>query len=798
MVNLKTTSTNYQKIAIIIPTVFGGKKLLECIKSITKLNYPQNKIQIVLIDNNTPDKSYILLKKQFPKIITISNKINIGFPEAVNQGIKTVISDYYFITNDDIIFEKESLKILINLAQNNPNIGICGGKQLSPKTKRFLAGGHNFSFYSGLQKNVKTAGVPIKCDQIDGCTMLIKKAVIKEIGLFDKGFSPVYSEDLDYCLRAKKSGFDIIYHPKAIFYHHYSYSTSKSSLFNLYYLGFRNKIRFFIKHASFFQFLSFIIIHYFFILPTRLLIRKEPILLPEIKAIAWNLQNLQSTLKTRKYAYKKTEFSSNQPMTSEFITFKIKNENFLQILLLVAGLGTIMRIAFAFFLPLESDEVYQLLVSKAAILPMLEATINVHAPVWSLILHFLPLSTNNYILFRLVTVFLGFISIITIGFVGKILFNSKTAIVTAAVFALSPTQIYYSTNLRMYSLAILVSILIFLLFIKFLKSNQNIYKFFLLSALIIANYTYYLFPLIPSSLFIYLLLNKKNLAKKFKTFTLIFALSLVATLPLLIAFLHAEPLPSVILPQLSFEKILLIPIHYTFAQDLALMMENDILKVSFVKLILLGFSLINITFLLHFLTTKTNKEGKLLTLMLFLPMIFVIIFSFLVFSVLGLRSILIFSIPFYILLGRAVVNKGKILFIYLLFSTVAVFLTLIFFIQKPPNSLDTYLSKIKDYQEPILHTEITTFLYYSYKYPQLHNKAAIDSLYTPAKTKTVFGYVPVNPNDLKDKSFWLIEVLLSPLHRDKVANFKTYILKSHYKSSEEIFGNVAIYKYEAL
>ena len=290
----------HPKVTIVIPTVYGDKKPLECIKSINKLTYPQNKIQIVLIDNNSPDKSFIKLKKLFPKIITISNKSNIGFPRAVNQGIKASTSDYYFITNDDIIFEKESLKILISFAQDNPNTGICGGKQLSPKTKRFLAGGRNFSFYTGLQKNVNSSVLPISCDQIDGCTMLIKKEVIKKIGLFDEGFSPIYSEDLDYCLRAKISGFDIIFNPKALFYHHHAYTTSKTSLFNLYYLGFRNKIRIFIKHANFFQFLSFIIIHYVFILPARLIIRREPILLPAIKAIIWNIQNLQSTRKAKK------------------------------------------------------------------------------------------------------------------------------------------------------------------------------------------------------------------------------------------------------------------------------------------------------------------------------------------------------------------------------------------------------------------------------------------------------------------------------------------------------------------
>src|SRR3989304_7443160 len=90
------------KVSITIPTVYGGKKPMECFDSIRKLNYPQKRLQIVIIDNNTPDQFYKKIETKFGKIITIRNNTNVGFPKSVNMAIKRAPADYFFITNDDI------------------------------------------------------------------------------------------------------------------------------------------------------------------------------------------------------------------------------------------------------------------------------------------------------------------------------------------------------------------------------------------------------------------------------------------------------------------------------------------------------------------------------------------------------------------------------------------------------------------------------------------------------------------------------------------------------------------------
>lgn len=297
MRNEKLPKKILKPVVVIIPTSIGGNRVLRCICSIKKLSYPQDKVKVVLIDNKTPDKTGEIVRKRFPWVKIIKNRENLGFAKAINQGIKKENADYFFVTNDDITFEKQSLKTLLEFAEQTPEIGICGGKQLFSSTKKFLAGGRNFNFLTGWQSNIKGITKPIFCDQIDGCTMLIKKGVIEKIGPFDEGFFPAYGEDLDYCLRAKKAGFKVAYYPKAIFFHEYASTTSTLPLKEIYYIGFKNKLRIVIKHANLTQLLTFVLFHYLLVLPYRLLVRKEPILLPEVKALIWNIKNINETLK---------------------------------------------------------------------------------------------------------------------------------------------------------------------------------------------------------------------------------------------------------------------------------------------------------------------------------------------------------------------------------------------------------------------------------------------------------------------------------------------------------------------
>ena len=474
-----------------------------------------------------------------------------------------------------------------------------------------------------------------------------------------------------------------------------------------------------------------------------------------------------------------------------------KNE-FLKLLFFLAFFGGLIRLLFAVFLPLDGyDETYHLLISQKPLFESLKATLSVYPPLWTLVLYILEKISFNYHFLRLASVGIGIVSIIVMGLLGKILVNPKAGILLALIFALSPTQIYYSSYLRLYSVSILISLLIFWLFIKYLKTKSLRNKTLLFSFLTLGNYTYYLFPAIGVSFATYLLFFRKTFIGKFKEFSLLFALSLLASLPLYIAFLSVEPAPKEALPNISLLKIISIPISYTFPLNLTQLTDLfPKLELNLTNLLLLILSLFATMLVILSIKVKNNKKNIFLILTMLEPVLIVIIFSILVKSVFGLRSLLIFSIPFYLLLGRFLIISKKISFTYIILSLITIFSTLIFIIKKPIPGLDLFIEHNVKPEEMIIHTEVTTYTYFTYFLPQVKQLAAIDSLYTNNINKKLLGYQPIEARSLDDKNFWVLEVP-SEIHKNLVDQFKSTISKTHNLVLVRNFDEVIFSRYES-
>ena len=221
-------------ISIIFPILNGWRDTKNCLKSIAKLNYPKNKIEVIIINNASTDGSHakiiefakkhsyqfvgetkttskkkvmgispIRINSRKPTLILIKNRINLGFAKAINQGILKANSDYLLITNNDVIFSKDYLKILTKHLKQNKKVGIIGGKIYYKNSQDKISFcGAKFSFYSGLLSLGKTPDRISKTDWLPGCNMLIKKEVINKVGKFDDKY-PFYFEDFDFCLNTR-------------------------------------------------------------------------------------------------------------------------------------------------------------------------------------------------------------------------------------------------------------------------------------------------------------------------------------------------------------------------------------------------------------------------------------------------------------------------------------------------------------------------------------------------------------------------------------------------------------------
>ena len=87
------------KTSVIIVNYNAGKLLENCLRSV--FNTHNNDYEIILVDNASHDQSHLKCKEQFPEIILLENKTNLGFCEGNNVGIREATGDFIVFLNPD-------------------------------------------------------------------------------------------------------------------------------------------------------------------------------------------------------------------------------------------------------------------------------------------------------------------------------------------------------------------------------------------------------------------------------------------------------------------------------------------------------------------------------------------------------------------------------------------------------------------------------------------------------------------------------------------------------------------------
>lgn len=219
------------RVAIIILNWNGIKDTLECLSSLKKVPYPDK--EIIIVDNGSTDESVKVLKKQFPEYTLIETGENLGFAGGNNVGIQYALEknfDSVFLLNNDTTVDPSFLQALVETAEKNPTCGVLGTKILSynqPDKIDHLGGFWDpnkaeFDSFAHNQKDEETYSMQ-SVDYVCGCAIFIRKEVLEKIGLLEDRFFLLW-EEVDFCYRARKAGFDVATAPKAKIWHKVSAS----------------------------------------------------------------------------------------------------------------------------------------------------------------------------------------------------------------------------------------------------------------------------------------------------------------------------------------------------------------------------------------------------------------------------------------------------------------------------------------------------------------------------------------------------------------------------------------------
>lgn len=263
----------------------GAEDTIECLESVFRLNYPR--FRVVVCDNDSGDGSLARIRawaegtdpfapashhpyweretttiaKPIPlleydraaaeaggnpegedePLVLIQTGANLGFAGGNNVGIRYVLARgdaaYIWLLNNDTIVDPDALSAMVARAESDERIGMVGSKLLyydQPQVVQAIAGG-NVIRWKGLapllgnqQRDRGQWDEPLEIDCVIGASLLARVPLVHEVGSLDERYF-MYSEEMDWCLRARQSCWRLVYAPGSSVWHKQGRSVGNKS-----------------------------------------------------------------------------------------------------------------------------------------------------------------------------------------------------------------------------------------------------------------------------------------------------------------------------------------------------------------------------------------------------------------------------------------------------------------------------------------------------------------------------------------------------------------------------------------
>ncbi len=237
---------------------------LDCIESLRHAAYGNRRILVV--DNGSTDGSVEAIRDRYPDVEVLPLGENRRFAGGNNAGIRHALrggADLLLLLNNDTTVDPGYLGPMVDRIRSNPSIGIVAPKILyhSAPDVLWYAGGA-ISFWRGTMRHLGIRepdrgqrDVAAETDYASGCCLLTRKEMIDAIGLLDESYF-MYTEDADWCMRARRAGYRILYEPRSKIWHRLSVSAGGHlSPFKLVNKA-RGTATFFLRYARWYHWLT--------------------------------------------------------------------------------------------------------------------------------------------------------------------------------------------------------------------------------------------------------------------------------------------------------------------------------------------------------------------------------------------------------------------------------------------------------------------------------------------------------------------------------------------------------------
>jgi GT2 family glycosyltransferase len=242
------------RVQVVIVNYKTGRLAVDCLRSLVEEVAAVPGTVVTVVDNRSGDDSVEVIGRAIEAqgwsswARLLPAPVNGGFSYGNNFAVRPTLADpngpaYYWLLNPDTRVKPGALRTLVDFLDAHPQAGIAGSRFLLesgepwpyafhfPSIWSELAGGLRLSLVARLLKH--RAGLremgpePAEADWLPGASLLVRREVFQAIGLMDEGYF-LYFEETDFCLAARRAGWQTWHVPHSVVLHLVGQSTQVS------------------------------------------------------------------------------------------------------------------------------------------------------------------------------------------------------------------------------------------------------------------------------------------------------------------------------------------------------------------------------------------------------------------------------------------------------------------------------------------------------------------------------------------------------------------------------------------
>lgn len=252
------------QISIIIVN-WNTRQLLDACFASVRATLPDDSYELIVVDNASSDGSAAWIRANFPNIKLVANSENVGFARANNQGLQSCTAEFALLLNSDAqLLPGTADKLITRLRQDeraaaaapmllnadgsfqagpNDDLTLWNETLLALGLARLARHGH----YPGYDSDAPFG----EYAWLGGTCLLMRRAAWEQIGMLDPDYF-MYTEEADWCWRARKLGWTLVYDPEARVIHLGGGSSRQASA-RMRAALYKSKLIFFQKHRPHWQ-----------------------------------------------------------------------------------------------------------------------------------------------------------------------------------------------------------------------------------------------------------------------------------------------------------------------------------------------------------------------------------------------------------------------------------------------------------------------------------------------------------------------------------------------------------------